>query len=109
MTVVNGYQSVMCGQQVGRHLGGHITRHAPLGSTLGARASGRAVASAGMVGWSTRDEVDLELAATPLGRDEELGCACGHAVRNERRPARVRAPLGELVHDGLHVVEVVET
>ena len=30
MRVVNGYQSAMCGQQVGRQKGGHITRPGPV-------------------------------------------------------------------------------
>ena len=53
-----------------------------------------------------RDKVDADVAAAPLVRDEEARAR--HALAHERAHARLRAALGELVHDLLHLEDAVE-
>ena len=53
-----------------------------------------------------RDKVDADVAAAPLVRDEEARAR--HALAHERTQARLRAALGQPVHDLLHVAHVVE-
>ena len=53
-----------------------------------------------------RDEVDADVAAAPLVRDEEARAR--HAFSHERAQARLRAALGQPVHDLLHAADAVQ-
>ena len=53
-----------------------------------------------------RDKVDADVAAAPLVRDEEARAR--HALAHERTQARLRAALGQPVHDPLHIEDAVE-
>ena len=66
----------------------------------------REVVAAGGARLALGQEVDLEAAAAPAVRDREL--RLGHAERDERVEARLRAVARERVHDRLHVVHLVQ-